>query len=286
MLTDEQRAKVAEAAQAFTVEPPSETLSVDATLGTDNGAKVEDVKTVEVEVPSIPSVKVEPVEADSNDNGATAKGHNVPYSRFKNVVEARNGFKAQVGEYETQISSLQQKLDNLEQSSNLPPAQQSQPETETSSWLDNFLAEDSTETTPAMSDRYTQLDQRLYKFEVAKEEDTLRRELSNVGGKFPKVPHKLLLQAVIKDPSVDMMKLAEEYSTFMGSIEEQGIARYLKEQGIAPTPEDTREPVPRPRSASSTPSGTVTQPKVRPKSIAGASNALRDILKKDNFLKN
>ena len=284
MLDNEQKAKLAEAASSLhqVVEPPSDTLRVDATTGTESGGEVvEDVKveSVKVEEPT-ESVEVEASPAQTDDSPVQKKGHNVPYSRFKNVLEGRNKFRSEVDSYKEQLSSLEQKLANLEQSRAESPSQAVP--VEQGNWLDNFLAEDEAQAdSPQWKNQYDSLDQRLYKFEVAQEEKSLRMELDHIAEDFPTVPEKLLLQAVIKDPNADMRQIAQDYHAYVSGIEESAIARYVEANAPAPVVEEVA-PNPRPRSTGSSPGRSVTAPAKSPTSIKDASSALRELLKKDN----
>ena len=283
MLDNEQKAKLVEAASEMhqVVEPPSETLVVDATNGTEYGGEVEDVKveSVQVEEPN-ESVEVEASPVETDGSPSQTKGHNVPYSRFKSVLEGRNKFRSEVDGYKTQLSSLEEKLANLEQSRSESPSRAVP--VEESNWLDNFLDEgEAVEQSPNWKNQYDGLDQRLYKFEVAQEEKSLRVELDTIAKDFPSVPEKLLLQAVIKDPHADMRQIAQDYHAYVSGIEESAIARYVKTSSAAPVAEEVA-PTPRPRSTGSRPGRGVIAPAKSPSSIKDASSALRDLLKKDN----
>jgi len=282
MLDKEQRAKMVEAAgQLNTVtEPSSDTLTVDATLGTDSGAKVEDVKlepSVKIEVEDVERVEAV-ASTEETDNSPSQKGHSVPYSRFKNVLEGRNKFRSEVEGYKTQLSSLEQKLSNL-QTRSQTPVQQTQ--VEESNWLDEFLADDTTTQVPDWQGKYQGLDDRLYKFEVAQEEKSLKAELVSIKEQYPGVPEQFLLQAVIKDPQVDMAKIAGDYHSFISGIEEQAIARYSQGHNVSETAHAPDAP-PRPKSVGTSPTKVIGKPEKRPGSLKDASSALRDLLSKDN----
>jgi hypothetical protein len=288
MLDNESRAAMLDkVSQDFGPEQPSQILSVDAASG---GSVQEidvsvDVKPESTDPKVEENVSVETTEkVEVSDDSPTPKGHKVPYSRFKNVLESRNTFRSEVETYKEKLTSLEQKLANLEQ--NKPqykqnPSQQPQQER---TWLDDYLAEEQKAATPEWQQQYGSLNDRLYKFEVAQEEQSLKAELADIETKFPNVPQQVLLKAVIEDPNANMTALAEQYSSFMAGIEEQAIARYLEQQGgqaqaASPTP----EPLQRPRSVSA-PRGNFA-PDKKPTSVADATRSLRDLLSKNNFLK-
>mgnify|MGYP003150559646 FL=1 len=282
MLNDDQRAKMMESVTDFTTEPTGDVLSVD----TSTGGSVQEIKTEDVTIEESSteqeeqSVEVEASEdvADTDDSPQTHKGHNVPYKRFKSVLDARNNYRGEVKDYRSKITSLEQKLASLEQSRTQTP--QTQPADQEPNWLDNYLNED-THAAPEWQQQYKGLNDRLYQFEVAQEEATLKVELEQIGTQFPNVPSQLLLKAVIQDPAVDIFKLAEDYSHYVSGIEEGAIARYVKEGGQ----EVAAPALSRPHSSPSGGASTVLKPKEKPRSVKEATSALRDLMSRDNFLK-
>tara|TARA_R110000824_G_scaffold14054_3_gene60362 strand:- start:1513 stop:2382 length:870 start_codon:yes stop_codon:yes gene_type:complete len=286
MLNEEQRAQLVEASKSLSLveEPPSDTLRVDATTGTESGGEVvEDVKlekSVKVESETEERVEVDTSTEETDDSPPKQRGHNVPYSRFKNVLDGRNKFRSEAESYKTQLSSLEQKLANLEQSKIEPPVQQAQ--VEDNNWLDDFLAEDTETQTPDWQGKYQGLDKRLYKFEVAQEEKSLKAELGSIKEQYPGVPEQFLLQAVIKDPNVDMTKIAGDYHSFISGIEEQAIARYSEGQAVSVETVPAPEAPPRPKSVGTSPAKVMAKPDKRPSTIEEASASLRNLLKKDN----
>jgi len=284
MLNEEQKAKLVEASKSLSniEEPPSETLTVDATTGTESGGEAEDVKlekSVKIESENEERVEVDTSAEETDDSPPKQRGHNVPYSRFKNVLDGRNKFRSEAESYKTQLSSLEQKLANLEQSRTQTPVQQTQ--VEEKSWLDDFLAEDAVTQTPDWQGKYQGLDERLYKFEVAQEEKSLKAELVSIKEQYPNVPEQFLLQAVIKDPNVDMTQVASDYHSFISGIEEQAIARYTDGQTVSETAPAPEAP-PRPKSVGTSPAKVMSKPDKRPSSIKEATASLRDLLIRDN----
>lgn len=278
MLNDEQKATMLEnisdgfgPSDAGAVEAPTEDVKVE------QSSTPQEEQSVEVDVP-VGTEASEEV-ADMDDSPPTHAGHNVPYKRFKSVLDARNSYRGEVEGYKTQLTSLEQKLANLEQSrTQTPQAQPAEPE---SDWLDEYLNDDGT--SPEWQQQYQGLNQRLQQFEVQHEEQKLRVELGQIQKKFPNVPSHMLLNAVVQDPNVDISKLAEEYSIYVSGIEEQAIARYTKEQGGQVTA--APEALSRPRTVASPGSGAVLKPAEKPSSVKDASDALRNLLSKNNIFK-
>jgi len=267
MLDEEQKAAMLESIGHQFEEPSSNILSVDAT----QGGEIQESQSQPEEAEEVKKVDVKPEEASDPEEPKVQpdndpKGHAVPYNRFKNVLEARNSFRSEAAGYKTQLSSLEQKLQALQQSHEQVPQQSVKEE---DSWLDEFLAE---EDAPAeWQGQYQSLNDRLYKFEVAQEERSLRVELDSITKQYPSVPEQYLLQSVVKDPSVDLNKAAEEYHTFISGIQEDAISRYLGDN--APTPP------PRVKSGKGTsPARTNMKPDAAPKTLKDASLALKKAL--------
>ena len=288
MLDNESRAAMLDkVSQDFGPEQSSQILSVDST----SGGSVQEIE-IDVDVkpqsadPEVEeNVSVETTEkVEVGDDSPTPKGHKVPYSRFKNVLESRNQFRTEVETYKDKLTSLEAKLQNLNNSESQHKQNPSQKPQESKTWLDDYLAsENQTAGNPEWKEQYGSLNDRLYKFEVAQEEQNLRAELSDINSKFPNVPQNVLLKAVIEDPNANMNAIAEQYSTFMAGIEEKAIANYLAQGGQAQAASPTPEPLQRPRSLSA-PRGNVV-PESKPSSVGEATKALRSLLTKNNFLK-
>lgn len=287
MLNDDQRAAMLDkVSKDFGPETPSDILSVDATSdGSVQEIKVEDVKPVKSTDPKVEeTVEVDKTEkVEVGDDSPQPRGHKVPYSRFKNVLESRNNFRNEVATYKDKLTNLEKKLANLQQSQERVPQKSVQQPEQQKTWLDEYLDTGNQDSTPEWKSDFSSLNDRLYKFEVAQEEQALKAELAVISDKFPNVPHNVLLKAVIDDPNANMTVIAEQYGSFMAGIEEQAIARYLESQGGDAPQQTAPEPLQRPRSTNA-PRGKVA-PDKKPTSVSDASGMLRDLLKKNNFLK-
>ena len=277
MLNDEQKANLMETfsdgfgpSDAGAVEAPTEDVKVE------QSSTPQEEQSVEVDVPV--GAEASEAVADMDDSPPNHKGHNVPYKRFKSVLDARNTYRGEVDDYKSKLSSLEQKLANLEQSRTQPP--QAQPATEEANWLDDYLNEGNA--VPEWQQQYQGLNDRLYQFEVAQEEQSLRAELADINSKFPNVPNQMLLQAVIQDPNVDISRLAEDYSAYISGIEEGAIAKFRESQGGQ---SNVPPAVSRPHSSPSSGARTALKPAEKPSSVKDASDALRNLLSKNNIFK-
>tara|TARA_R100001530_G_scaffold135842_1_gene114153 strand:- start:600 stop:1424 length:825 start_codon:yes stop_codon:yes gene_type:complete len=173
------------------------------------------------------------------DNGSK---HRVPYKRFKSVLDARNKYKNEVSDYQSRISHMEEQLQQLR--TNPSPAVAAT-EDSNDQWLDDLLSDDPT---PSYSDqgKYQNLEDRLYKFEVQQATVELNKEIASAIDKYPNVPRNLLLQAVVQKPDINVMDVAENYNTYVSSIEEGAVNRYINENG-----KQTPAAAPRGRSAGS-----------------------------------
>jgi len=159
-------------------------------------------------------------EPDNQDES----GHIIPYGRFKKVVDTRNTLrsendtlKAQLEAMKTQYASLRQPV----KGSVDHPAKTSEP-----SWLDDYM--DGNSSGQEQPNELKQLEARIHTFEVSKAQTELKRELGAAIEKYPHASEQILLHAVVQDPSVDVMEVAERYNTFVASIEEGAIDRHSK----------------------------------------------------------
>lgn len=210
----------------------------------------------------------------SDDNNSPSsgedEGHRVPYKRFKSVVEARN-------EYQQEVESLREQLQSYEE--RLASARKSDTTEDVSNdwdWLENHSDDDYEETSSYDDERFAELNSRIEKFELFQAEQALEKEIKQVTNAYPGVPEQVLLQAVVNDPDVALRKVAEAYSSFVASTEEQAIARYL-EENKAPTP------APRGNSKGSSPAqGLVPTETKKIGSVSEGSKALRALLKGRN----
>ena len=97
-------------------------------------------------------------------------------------------------------------------------------------WLDDLLSDDPTPSTSTNTDsNYQNLESRLYQFELKQAQADLNKEITSAIDQYPNVPRNLLLQAVVQKPDVNVMDVAENYNSYVSSIEEGAINRYINE---------------------------------------------------------
>jgi hypothetical protein len=280
------------------VEPPAEAQAevseaVDAAPSSSPQHTTEpDAEVVKDEAPT------EVVEA--RDDGASSAGdpgdsessslHRVPYARFKEVVDARNGYKGEVDTLRKQVEELSSLMQRARQAQNTPPARQAQ---EYDYFGDDDMANLFEEEPDAYEEPWqaamTQMQQRMHQYEVANATHSLEKEIASATEKFPVVPREALLQAVINDDSANLMEIAEQYSSFIATVEEAAIERHLA-QGKSPAQatRDAKEEVaeavaPRPSKAASAPvNPPISAGDSKPRTLKDASRALKEFLGNSN----
>jgi hypothetical protein len=199
-----------------------------------SSAGVEDTANDEIEASST-SPNDTGVEEDS-PTSLEEEASAIPYSRFQEVVHTRN-------EYREQISAMEQRVEELQRQLSSPKAAEERYETKENDefdWLedyddDNFdenIAEAGAET----DNRYSGLEERLYKFEVAQAQTDLEAEMASAKQEFPDVPDEIMLHAVVSDPTVSVYEVAAQYNDFVNSIQTQAISDYERKQAAPAAP--------------------------------------------------
>ena len=225
--------------------------------------------------PEKPFVRETQENRATNDEEDEGDGHNVPYKRFKKVIESRNQLKGEIDYLKKEIEQLKttprQSDRDFERSSNAV-------EREYEDALENLLNPE--------GKKVKDLEKRMFDFEVAQEKVKLNEDLRVVREKYPDVPEQFVLQAILQDPSLNTLQVAEQYSLFLGQIEEQGIAKYLKKNGgTLPTQQSKQVPA-APKRLNGTGGASVEQQGSfggvgKPKDIKSAKLAVLDFLKRN-----
>jgi len=213
--------------------------------------------------------------ATKNDEEDEGEGHNVPYKRFRKVIESRNQLKGEIDYLKKEIeqlkSSPRQSDRDFERSSNAV-------EKEYEDALENLLNPEGR--------KVKDLEKRMFDFEVAQEKVKLNEDLRVIREKYPDVPEQFVLQAILQDPSLNTLQVAEQYSLFLGQIEEQGIAKYLKKNGGSLPTQQTKQVPAAPKRLNGTGGASVEQQSsfggvAKPKDIKSAKLAVLDFLKRN-----
>ena len=229
-----------------------------------------------------PSQEASPEPDGAEDTEEEASGHRVPYSRFKQMVEARNNLRVEASEMKARLEALEEQAKIAQQvRSVLPqqqPVQQAQQQ-EDPGLFGELLADLEGEPQQQAADpRIDALMERVQQQEVAIARRELEVEVASAMETYPGVPRQVLLQAVVADPNAAVIQVAESYSTHLAQIEEAAIARYLEENpALAVEAQEVAEKpkaAPRPTRSGAADSDVATG-EFKPKSIQEGSDALR-----------
>ena len=221
-----------------------------------------------------------PEEADSaTEEPEHTPGHRVPYDRFKQVLEARNGYKGEIEHLRAQMAELQGELDARQQTPAAAP--QAAQKSEEDQWLDNLLQEPDGQ--DALAPHLQAIEERMYQQEVQMARYDLESEIAQAEAAFPGVPREVMLNAVANDPSISAIEVAEGYSSWVAQVEEAALADYIAANPVADTPaaEEPVEEVRRPARAGATET-TVSHDAPKPASVKEGSEMLRAFMKSNN----
>ena len=227
-------------------------------------------------------------ESDVSDYSPDAEddpdpGHRVPYNRFKQVLDARNGFK---GEIDRLSIELEQARASQATAPAAPPKIAKEKSDSDASWLEDLLKEDGNpnqEVVDKIRAEFGGINERIYQQEVAVAGQQLEVEVDHALASYPSVPREVIYQAVADNPDATALQIAEHYSTQVGGIEEAAIARYIAENGLELSP-DAAAPEAAPRVDSSGDMEMRGEPEAtKLLSIDEGSSALRAFLSNNPF---
>ena len=300
-LSDEQYEQISERLQSDQPqEPPSEPVpdvNVEVAASSEVEEKPEEQAQPEAEQATEATASEGAAKAEASDDGmsdddATVPGHRVPYKRFQSVVKARNEYRDENDSLRSSIEQQKQQMEELRQQMMTlrtpPPQAESQEQEYSDSDLDALLSEDN-DFPDHIRMELQALQDRIYQQEQNHEMQALESEISAASQEYSSLDaqelRQVLLHAVARDPSIDVMKTAEQYNTWKSSIEESAIAKYLENNpgaSVAEAQEQTsKDTPPRPKSAGSGSAG-IAKAKQRGgyKSLRQGSDALWDAVRK------
>jgi len=231
----------------------------------------------EIEVAAEPEGEVE-IEVED--------GHRVPYNRFKQVLDARNGHREEVESLRQEVETLKSNQQSWQQPQQAQPPPQPQVQPREDDWWSEFQAESGAapEAPHGPDPQLAQLQHRVEAQEVAFQKMVLERELNAASEKFPSIDRRQILQAVHQNPSMPVMQIAEQYSTWLAGIEEAAIARHLSDSPSAAAEEAkvaAPQAPPRPAQSGVSDASRFVGEK-KPASIEEGSKMLREFLKTHN----
>ena len=251
---------------------PQVEVSSDTAQDVNEGAKVEASE-------ASPEVDARAeIEVDVED------GHRVPYNRFKQVLDARNNHR-------DEVESLRQQLEKLkvqpQQAYQQPQQAQPQPQVQSQEddWWSEYQGTNEAAPSATSSDpQYDDLTQRVEAQEVAFQKMVLEREIIQAQEKFPSMDRSEILRAIVQNPAMPVMQIAEQYSSWMAGIEESAISRYLKDNPSAQVEvQAVQAPpaAPRPSQTSGGNTATLVLDK-KPETVEEGSKMFREFLKTHN----
>jgi hypothetical protein len=188
-----------------------------------------------------------------NDDGDVKEGsHRVPYNRFKQVIEARNQLRSERDQLTSQVSELSKQMQQFQQA---PRQEQAEPRetqiTHGEANMPDFLTEEEQEYFTGLQQnfntKYGALEQRLNTYEVQMASTRLEEQIQEAEAKYPDVPRRAILEAVVSDGTANVMDVAERYQTFVNQLREQAVAEYL---GTNPGQKAAPKVAPRPKKTS------------------------------------
>lgn len=185
-----------------------------------------------------PEGEEEPLAEASGEEEEEDHPHNVPYNRFKDVIEQRNELREMQKQYEAEMEELRARMDHLS-SAGRQHVQEPEP-------VETYDSYDDEEGIDWMKWQKN-VESRFEEYESQMARESLERDLEVAQDKYPDVPQNAILQAVALDGSTDVMEFARDYSQFIQEVQEAGIARFREEQAK----EAKADAKPRARSRSS-----------------------------------
>jgi hypothetical protein len=147
----------------------------------------------------------------------------IPYDRFKSVVNEKKQYKQRAAELEKQIEELKR-------------ASQSSNDVDPYESILRDLGKGDNDVSPASKQpdeyagRLSKLEETLNQYQVKEATAALDREIKSVTSKYPDIPEKLLVNAVLHDADIDLMEFAEAFSNHNKQNEEAIIRKWQESQ--------------------------------------------------------
>lgn len=266
--------------ESVAVEAPGtsqvETLEV-ADTSSDNAQDVNQSAKEETSDASSPADEVE-IEVE--------EGHRVPYSRFRQVLEARNKHRDELESLREKMTESEKERDMLQRMT-MQRASESrvQPKATEDDWFQDLMGDEASPQATQQDPRYNQMASRLEAQEVALQQMKLEREIADATKRYPSADREAVLSAIYNDPSKSAMDVAEQYTSWLAGIEEAAIARHLgdNKQGEVVAAPDAQKPAAAPRPAKSG-GGSVADftGEKKPQTVTEGSAMFREFLKTHN----
>ena len=259
LLSEEQSRELSEKLElGFSEQSEPASVTEDVKPEVEAAPAVEEAVEAKAETPEVPADQPQTetkagegevqAEAKADDGSAEEEpvtpGHRVPYKRFKNVIEARNKYRGEVDDAQAQMEAYKQQVEMMRgevaMMRNLSPAQPAENSADASDELDRLLS-GTTELPKEVQEKIAMMEARLHQQEVHAERIRLRQEVAEVTGTYDEnlraALQQVLYSAVQRDPNVELNRVAEQYTSWLATREEEAIARYLAANPGASTQE-------------------------------------------------
>ncbi len=254
---------------------PQEEPSEEATMDAKEASSEEDASPESTE------------EAQPESTEGTGK-HRVPYTRFQEVVHARNKYQSEVDDLRKQQEALQAELSRIQSES---AKKQSSKAKDYDDYDMDDMEQELDDDLGAPNDdgwkkQYESLSSRVEAFEFEQAKRSIEATLGEAEQKYPAVPRQALLQYIVDTPPrpseirEKVFEVAERYSSYIAQVEEAAIARHLESQGKEVA---GKEAAPRPAKTSNPASvKAVSAGDKKPRTLKDASKALRKFMEDTN----
>jgi hypothetical protein len=174
----------------------------------------------------------EEYEEYEDDETDVEEGHSVPYNRFSKVIAAKNSAAAEAGELREQIEQMQYQMDMMKNMRQM----MGQGDPEETSAQEESPYDTSTE--------MGRMQAQMHEISVQQEQSMLEQEIAQAQNEYPGIDSNVLLNAVIQDPAVDIMAVAEQYTNHVAEIEEAAISNFLANLDLEEADEEYEEDLP------------------------------------------
>lgn len=253
-----------------------------------------EVSQAEIEVPDSSSDDAQDVNTSAKEEAPDASvsadeaeievedGHRVPYSRFRQVLDARNKHRDELTAMRSKMAEVEQEREMLQrltiQRATEPQVQQ----TADDDWMSELAGDEASASSP--DPRLANMASRLDAQEKAFQRMKLDAEVEDAMKNYPTADRGAIIDAIFNQPSLSAMSAAEQYSTWLAGIEEGAIARHLadgSQVGEAASAETKPQAAPRPQK---TGAGSVSDfvGDKKPKTVKEGSAMFREFLKEHN----
>tara|TARA_R110000824_G_scaffold36852_2_gene113989 strand:+ start:6985 stop:7761 length:777 start_codon:yes stop_codon:yes gene_type:complete len=182
---------------------------------------------VEAEAPEEEVAEEEPGESGDEEDHP----HQVPYNRFRDVIEARNHYKSHVQQLEEELLYAREEAQRQPQAHREPPRQPRQEEDPWAELVGDLGSDgrDYSDPDDVVERRLRALEGNVQNVADNQAERQLEHEVQGAVSQYPHVPPNAIYQAIANDGRVSAEQAARDYTEFVSSIEEAAIASYVSD---------------------------------------------------------